>query len=65
VLFIEILVAILAVSFVVFIFGSIIYKKAKGTYKGDCEICEKRMKKNLTSIKKELNKEFGSCCNSK
>lgn len=61
-IFVEILVAILAISFVVFIFGRVIYKKMKGTYKGECEICEKRMKKNLKNIKNELNREL-HCCN--
>lgn len=59
--FIEILVVVLAITFVVLVFGRIICKKIKGTYKGDCEICEKRMKKNLKNIKDELNKEFNCC----
>lgn len=59
--FIEILVAVAAITFVVLVFGRIIYKKIKGTYKGECEICEKRMKKNIKNIKNELDKEF-ECC---
>ena len=58
---IEILVALAAISFVVLVFGRIIYKKIKGTYKGECEVCEKRMKKNIKNIKNELDKEF-ECC---
>ena len=48
---IEILVAVAAITFVVLVFGRIIYKKIKGTYKGECECCEKRMKKNIKNIK--------------
>lgn len=58
---IEILVAVAAISFVVLVFGRIIYKKIKGTYKGECETCEKRMKKNIKNIKNELDKEFNCC----
>ena len=58
---IDILVAVAAITFVVLVFGRIIYKKIKGTYKGECECCEKRMKKNIKNIKNELDKEF-ECC---
>ena len=55
---VEILVAVSAISFVLFLIGSYLYKIKKGTYKGECENCNKRMNKNLDKIKKELNKEF-------
>ena len=56
-LFIEILVAFVAISVVVIVFGINIYKRIRGTYKGECESCSKSFDKNLKKIRKEIDKE--------
>jgi uncharacterized protein YoxC len=62
-LFLEILVAVSAISFVLFIIGRYIYKRKKGTYMGECENCSKNISKGLKKIRKELDEEHNCCCN--
>ncbi|MGM9873697.1 MAG: hypothetical protein ACI31G_02090 [Bacilli bacterium] len=46
-LWIEILILVIATIFVVYIFGSLIYKKTKHLPTGECEMCHKSTKKLL------------------
>lgn len=62
-LFLEILVAVSAIGFVLFIIGRYIYKRKKGTYMGECENCSKNISKGLKKIRKELDEEHNCCCN--
>lgn len=48
----EILLIILAVLFVVFIFGRMIYRRIKGKPTGECACCQQRMEKALKEAKK-------------
>lgn len=53
---IEILVALAAISFVIFIFSRQIINALHGKHE-ECDTCKKRMSKSLDKIRKELNKE--------
>ena len=51
----EIILIILSVSFVVFIFGRMIYKRIKGQ-NDECNCCKGNMKRMMKKAKKEIAK---------
>ena len=53
-LWIEILVLVLAVGFVLALIGIDIYRRVKGLPRGECAMCHKNSKKLL--------KEYHKCC---
>lgn len=52
----EILLIIVSVSFVVFIFGRMIYKRIKGMPSDECSSCKVNMQKMMKKAKKEASK---------
>lgn len=52
--FIEVLLVIVIVGFVVWVFGSEIYKKMKNKPTGECECCAMKNKRILNKIKKQI-----------
>lgn len=58
--FLEIVIIILAVSYVTFIFGSMIYKHYKGEPTGECACCalkNKRLARKIEKIRKKNRKK--------
>lgn len=52
----EIILIIASVSFVIFIFGRMIYKRIKGMPSEECSCCKKNMKRMMKAAKKEAAK---------
>lgn len=52
---IEIIVVIAAILIVGGVIGSYVYKRIKGLPTGECACCQKKMKKAIKRMKKELN----------
>ena len=52
----EIILIVLSVSFVVFIFGRIIYKRIKGLPSDECSSCKTNLKRMMKEAKKEIAK---------
>lgn len=60
--FYEILIAVLAISFVVIVFGRLIYKKINGKPIDSCGCTNKRdVNRMLNNIRRELEKENCIC----
>ena len=55
-IFPEIVLIIVTVSFVVFIFGRMIYKRIKGMPSEECSCCKSNMKRMMKRAKKEVEK---------
>ena len=51
----EIILIIISVSFVLFIFGRMIYKRIKGV-NDECNSCKSNLKRMMKDVKKELEK---------
>lgn len=52
----EIILIVVSVSFVVFIFGRMIYKRIKGMPSDECSCCKSNMKRMMKKAKKEISK---------
>jgi hypothetical protein len=52
----EIILIIVSASFVVFIFGRMIYKRIKGMPSDECSSCKVNMKRAMKEAKKEVKK---------
>ena len=52
----EIILIIASVSFVIFIFGRMIYKRIKGMPSSECSCCKSNMKRMMKAAKKEVAK---------
>lgn len=52
----EIILIIVSASFVVFIFGRMIYKRIKGMPSDECFSCKVNMKRAMKEAKKEIEK---------
>lgn len=53
---VEVMVALIAASFVIIVFAKKIHDSLNGKSE-ECDVCKKRMNKSLDKIRKELNKE--------
>ena len=52
----EIMLFIVSVSFVIFVFGRMIYKRIKGMPSDECSCCKSNMKRMMKRAKKEVEK---------
>jgi hypothetical protein len=52
----EIILIVVSASFVVFIFGRMIYKRIKGMPSDECSCCKSNMKRMMKKAKKEISK---------
>ena len=52
----EIILIVVSTSFVVFIFGRMIYKRIKGMPSDECSCCKSNMKRMMKKAKKEISK---------
>ena len=52
----EIILIIVSASFVIFIFGRMIYKRIKGMPSEECGCCKSNMKRMIKAAKKEVAK---------
>ena len=52
--FIEVLIIVIIVSFVLFIFGREIYNRVKNNPSGECKVCKMQSKRTLNEIRRAL-----------
>lgn len=53
----EIILIVISVTFVVFIFGRMIYRRIKGMPSQECSSCKINTKRMIKDVKKELSKK--------